>query len=377
MAMTTPSRFAITDAGTIYREAHGLQGYYPRVVRLGERELLASFVASTEIESPDSHPHLARSTDGGATWTVEGPVEPEAQRRYTETGFLSVASEGTLFCLGSRWTRDPTDPERPLVHPQTLGMAPNDPVLRRSCDGGRSWSGPVVLPRPYPVPLEVPTGLTPLSDGTLLFSCSTWREWDGRCPYGHRVTSMRSADGGATWQGPIDLFHDPSGRVGCWEGRIAQMAANVLVATCWTHDWEADADVPNRYAISPDAGRSWQPAAVSPVLGQTGWPLRLTDDRFLFVYNHRRPPCGRLRSPGIRAQIVALDGAQWVTLADEEVWSPEDRRTGEIVDGEYAVTHFQFGAPSALRLSESTFLAIYWCVVDGRAGINWSLGRLT
>jgi len=149
------------------------------------------------------------------------------------------------------------------------------------------------------------------------------------------------------------------------------------VATCWAHDWEADADVPNRYAVSLDAGRSWQPAAVSPVLGQTGWPLRLTDDRFLFVYNHRRPPCGRLRSPGVRAQIVALDSGQWITLADEEVWSPEDRRTGEIVDGEYAVTHFQFGAPSALRLSESTFLAIYWCVIAGRAGINWALGRLT
>lgn len=369
--MTSPSGFAIIDAGVISREPHGWQGYYPRVVRLSEGELLASFVASTEIESADSHPEFARSTDGGATWVLEGPVDASAQPDYTEIGFLSTAPDGTLYCLGSRWARDPGDPERPLINAPTLGMAPNEPVLRRSRDGGRGWSEPVVLPRPYPVPLEVATGLTPLDDGTLLFSSATWRHWDGNRPYGHRVTSMRSADGGKTWQGPIDIFHDPSDRVGYWEGRITQLAGEVLLATCWAHDWEADADVANHYAISLDAGRSWLPAAASPVLGQTGWPLRLTDDRFVFVYNHRRPPVG------VRAQVAALDGGRWVTLSDEEVWTPENRRTGEIVEGEYAVTSFQFGAPSALRLSETTFLAIYWCVVDGRAGINWSLGRLT
>jgi hypothetical protein len=368
--MKVPSRFTIRDAGTIYRAAQGWQGYYPRVVRLGERELLASLVASTQIESADSHPELARSTDGGRTWHLEGPVDADMVGQATETGFLSLAPDGTLYCLGSRWLRDPAEPERPLVHAQTLGMAPNTPVLRRSRDGGRHWSVRTELPRPYPVPLETPTGMNVLADGTLIFSCSTWREWDGRCPYGHRVTSLRSTDGGATWQGPIDLFHDPSDRLGFWEGRLAQLTDTMLVATCWAHDWQADADVHNRYAISLDAGRSWQPYAASPVLGQTGWPLRLSDDRFLFIYNHRRQPVG------VRAQIAALDAGTWTTVADDEVWTPENRRVGEIVKGDYAVTHFQFGAPSAIRLSETSFLAIYWCVVDGRAGINWSLGEL-
>lgn len=366
--MAPPARFVLIDAGTIYREARGLQGYYPRVVRLAERELLASFVASSAIESPDSHPRLTRSTDGGATWTDEGPVDPSARARYTETGFLSAAPDGTLLCLGSRWARDPA---RPLVHPTTLGMAPNEPVLRRSSDGGRSWSAPEVLPRPYPAPLEIATGLTALHDGTLLFSCATWREWDGSCPWGHRVTSMRSTDGGATWHGPIDIFHDPSSRVGCWEGRIAQLGAELLVATCWAHDWKTDADVPNRFALSRDAGRSWQPAAATPVLGQTGWPLRLTDTCLLFVYNHRRPPVG------VRAQLAAVEGDRWVTLCDGEIWSPQDRRTGEIADGQYAVTGFQFGAPSALRLSADSVLVVYWCVINGRAGINWARARLT
>jgi hypothetical protein len=279
-------RFTVFDQGTIYRTAAGLQGYYPRGVRLGEREFLASFVASDTIESPDSHPELTRSTDDGATWVAEGPIDPGAVSagRTTETGFISLAPDGSLLCLGARWGIDPGDPTCPLIHPQTVGMRANEAILRRSADGGRTWTPPVTLPKPYPVPLELPTGVVALADGTLIISCSTWREWDGRCPFGHRVTTMRSTDGGATWSEPIDIFHDPADRVGFWEARIAQLAG--------------------------------------------------------------------------------------------EVWSPEDRRTGSITRDDYAVPHFQFGAPSAIRLSDDTFLVVYWCVVSGRAGINWTRCRL-
>jgi len=366
------SRYTILDQGTIYRTAEGLQGYYPRVVKLGERELLASFIASTTIESEDSHPELTRSTDGGKTWTPEGPLDARCLHPLTatETGFISRGPDGTLFCLAAHWPLDAANLTEPLVHPETLGMKTNYPVLRRSTDGGRSWTNPVELPKPYPVPLECPNNLVTLADGAFIFSCSTWRNWDGSMPCGHRVTSMRSTDGGATWQGPIDIFHDPSDRIGFWEGRIAQLHGDLLLATCWAHDWQTDEDIHNHYAISRDAGRTWEPAAPSPVKGQTGYPLRLTDDRFLFIYNHRRPPVG------VRAQIARLQDDKWVTVYDDEVWTPEDRRVGEIVKGEYAVTGFQFGAPSAILLSEDTFLAVYWCVVGGRAGINWTLGKI-
>lgn len=364
--------FTVIDQGVIYRTDTGLQGYYPRVVRLGANELLASLVASTTIEGPDSHPILTRSLDGGKTWTVEGPVDPDWRPGvlYTDTGFLSAGEGGMLFCQGGHWVLDPADPDAPLVHGETLGMRDNEVLLRRSHDGGRTWSAPVTLPKPYPTPLEAPTGMVQLADGTLIFSSSTWRFWDGSCPYGHRISTLRSSDDGATWSEPIDIFHDPTGRLGFWEGRIAQLTTDTLVATCWAHDWETEEDSFNHYAISRDAGRSWNSAAPSPVRGQTGWPMRLADDRFLFVYNHRRPPVG------VRAQVVQLVDGRWETLFDDELWTPEDRRVGEIVKGDYAVTGFQFGAPSAIPIGDGTFLAIYWCVVGGRAGINWTLGRL-
>ena len=363
---------AVIEHGVIYRSGDGWQGYYGRVVKLTEREYVASMIAGTACETADSHPEILRSQDGGRTWRLEGPVERErpAQLPPTETGFISRAADGTLVCVGARWEVDPANPAAPLVHPQTLGMRENRVHLRRSADGGRTWSAPREIPKPFDVPLELPTGLTLLEDGSSLFTCATWRRWDGVCPYGHRVAAMRSRDGLKSWEPPVTIFHDPSGKHAFWEGRVAQLDARTLLATCWAHQWDPDEDLPNHYAISRDNGLTWSKARVSPVKGQTGWPLRLAADRILFVYNHRRPPVG------VRAQIARLAGEEWTPVFDAEVWSPENRRVSSITQGDYAVCSFQFGQPSALWVDDLHVMVVYWCVEEGRAGINRTLIRL-
>lgn len=145
-------------AGTLYRRSTGWQAYYPRVVPLSKHEFLASFVAGRGLETPDSHPELARSNDGGLTWTWEGPVD----RRRTEpgapaeTGFISKAGDGSLWCVGARFEGDPTVPGYTLINLKTVGMRDNQIVLRRSTDSGRSWSPVQFIPKPVSCPLEVP-----------------------------------------------------------------------------------------------------------------------------------------------------------------------------------------------------------------------------
>jgi len=204
----TPFRFSVTAQGTVYRSASGLQGYYPRIVRLGEKELLASFVAGVQIESADSRPVLSRSLDGGITWTCEGPLDKSRPETCppTETGFISIDKDGSLLCLGSQWRNDSTDPDLPLVHPQTVGMRENQVVLRHSYDGGRTWTAVEILPKPFQAPLEVPTGLWTQRDGMHLFSFSTWRRWDGSCPYGHRVAISRSTESVSNLERPHHNF---------------------------------------------------------------------------------------------------------------------------------------------------------------------------
>jgi len=366
------TRFDVVAHGTIYRDPSGLQAYYPRIVRLGEKEFLASFVASVENETPDSHPELSRSTDGGTTWTLQGPLDQNrpAECPPTETGFISMDAHGSLLCLAGRWLNDPAEPDLPLIHPKTIGMRENQMILRRSTDGGRSWTAAQIIPKPFPVPLEISTGVVTLADGTNIITFATWKGWDGSCPYGHRVGMVRSVDRCKAWSVPVDIFYDPTDCVAFWEGHIVQMSGDTLLATCWAHEWDSDQDLPNHFALSHDAGHTWTAFAVTPVMGQTGWPLWLGDDEIIFVYNHRRPPAG------VRAQLARIVAGQWITVSDEEVWAPEKQHVGSITREDYGVGSFQFGAPSAISLGGDEIMFAYWCVENERAGINWSLAAL-
>ena len=130
------ARFEVVANGTIYRTDSGLQGYYPRVVRLNKTEFVVSFVAGVALETPDSHPALSRSQDGGVTWKFQGPIDENRPREFppTETGFISQDLDGTLICVGARWPINSKYPDSPLINPKTVGMRDNQIVFRRSQD---------------------------------------------------------------------------------------------------------------------------------------------------------------------------------------------------------------------------------------------------
>ncbi len=178
---------------------------------------------------------------------------------------------------------------------------------------------------------------------------------------------LASRDAGHRWEGPWTVFRDPTGKTGYWEARITPLCKSSLLATCWAHDFESDSDLPNHFAMSQDGGQNWSRPLPSPATGQTGWPVTLASDRVLFIYNQRRHPVG------IRGQIARLTDERWAAVFDGAIWRPENRTASSITKDDYAVTGFQFGAPSGLMIDDCTLLIVYWCVEKERAGVNWSL----
>ena len=49
-------------------------GYFPGLVQLASGELLALLVIGEAFESVDLTTHVARSSDDGRTWTLQGPL---------------------------------------------------------------------------------------------------------------------------------------------------------------------------------------------------------------------------------------------------------------------------------------------------------------
>src|SRR3990172_6935019 len=131
-------------------------GYFPGVVELPSGELLALLVIGQAFESVDLATHVARSTDQGRTWQLQGPLYDKSGERPT-SDFLKplVLRDGSLIALGYRFHRD--DPEQPIAIAETDGALPGDDVVSFSTDEGRTWTAPRVIERSTSELVELPS----------------------------------------------------------------------------------------------------------------------------------------------------------------------------------------------------------------------------
>jgi hypothetical protein len=242
---------------------------------------------------------LARSRDGGATWTVERPAPP---------GALA----GTPGMRHGRMPEDaPAEHPGPLVEPMDFSRPDfamtvrmensNDGVSRYyySYDRGHSWRGPFALPL-FGQPGVM--GRTDYlidgpSDGLLFLTASKANGREGR-PFCARTT-----DGGKSWQFVAFIGPEPSGYA--IMPSTVRLGPGELVTTIRRLD--APRSWIDAYA-SHDDGRSWAFLCTpEPDTGEGNPPslLRLADGRLCLVYGVRARPYG------IRARISGDRGKTW------------------------------------------------------------------
>jgi hypothetical protein len=259
---------------------------------------------------------LARSLDGGQTWTIEKPAifNPQPGTRIESVdcpGGIDFAAPGFAMTLrGGRFYI--------------------------SYDRCRNWQGPYRLPDFGQIDIMARTDYIVNSrDDCHLFLTATKRDGNEG-----RVFCARTQDGGKTirflsWIGPEPITYDimPS---------TVRLSANELVASIRHYDrgdirW-------GRIDIyrSIDNGQSWEYVGPAAETGDhSGNPpsmLRLRDGRLCLTY------CFRAKPHGVRAKLSSDGGRTWgdvIHLRDDgRTWDIGYMRTVERADGKLVSMYY-------------------------------------
>jgi len=341
-----------------------IQAYMPSLVKYSDEEMICTVRMGEAFQAHDLRSYLFRSKDTGNTWQMEGTICEGTQGRPT-TDNARISLDVGEKCLAAFIIRqDRKRKDMGLTNELTQGYVEQELLISRSFDRGRTWSRPKAFTPPLVGPcFEMCGSILALEDKWLL-PTSTWPDWDGNCPNGHKTVALISYDQGETWLEYTDVMANHTEEITYWESRIIKLKDGRLLATAWAYDRRNKCDRPNQYVISRDGGKTFSSPRSTGILGQTLNPILLSDGRVFNVYR-------RTDKPGLWACIARVENDEWVN--EEELWLWG--QSGNLFqDSENMMKNFEvlkFGFPSAVQLSNGNVFVVFWGVEDCISNIRW------
>lgn len=284
----------LPEAAETVRRA-GLRMLYhgwPGLARTADGALLVGASEGILHVDPFRREVLARSTDGGQTWSAAEVIfDSVTDDRDIALNRLPDGTIVATWFSSEHWARRPPfeymRPEweelRACLTPDTLQALARG-WLRRSRDGGRTWEKLV-----HPTLVGQHAGPTVLSNGDLLY-CGPYRTEDGS-----RMIATLSEDGGLSWrilgELPAPRYYDEVTR-GRWsvlnENHALELSPGSLLLMC---RGTPPHTTPNLHLLrSADGGRSWSPPEDLGVAGHPPYLLRLRCGAVLCVFSRRGTP---------------------------------------------------------------------------------------
>ena len=293
----------VTASGVVYdgnkAPPHRQSCAFTTVYLARDGALLVSGRWGSQRDSPDGHPLVWASTDGGDSW----------EKRYD--GYqgwnwdVDVGENKGMICteLGpgvltatSLWV-DRSRTERPFINLATQGLLPMRIAHSISQDGGRSWGPPRRMDTsPHRAASPCSHAILSLADGVLAQPYEQWKEYDDESP-GRPAARLRfSRDGGTSWPDFATVAQHPDNALYYWDQRLAvHPNSGQLAAMFWTHDAAAGRDIDVHIAWGSADGGQWTVPTGTGLPGQHCQPLGLGGDRLLACVHAARRAAGYCR----------------------------------------------------------------------------------
>ena len=310
----------------------GFEAGYFHVRQPGEHE------HSIDYTRPAEH-LLARSSDGGESWTIEKPkglLAPPGMKMAgvpTEPGGMPVTE-----CPGGF---DFTNPNFAI----TFRMADIDIGPSRfytSLDRGKSWNGPYRVPEFGQRGIAARTDY--LIDGkhdmTVFLTAAKSNGHEGR------VICVRTGDGAKTWRLVSFVTPEPQGQDHAIMPSSLRLSPRTIVTAVRYRHWI------DLYRSDDDAG-TWRYVS-RPALDTDNPPslIHLADGRLALTYGRRTAPFG------IRARLSSDEGKTWgdeiILRNDGGCWDLGYTRSVQRPDGKVVTVYYFNDAPEHERQINAT-----------------------
>jgi hypothetical protein len=376
-----PLRPSVEEAGLVFaapaEDPHRRIAFFPSLCLLHDGTIITGFQNGPGKNAATSTIGLARSADGGRSWTpLEFPFEMRFEGVPGSLGCAELveATPGRLLLFATWWDR--TDPERPLFDPVTEGILHSRQLVAESTDGGDSWSRWRDVPTGGLRGCSLTGPVVRWDDGTIGVPFESFRLFDDPDPRHHAAWLVTSRDGGRTFSPPILVAEDPRHVVYYWDQRLcAGTEPGSFTALFWSHDLVARQDLTvhvRRGRIGDEAVVGDPPVAL-PIPGQIAAPVDLGNGRLLaFVVDRGRPGTMTLWSS-------ADGGRSWPEASRLVVYLHDERAAvsgmgGPIDFAEYweDMGKWSFGHPVVRRLPDGRLLAAWYAGTPDRMSIHWA-----
>jgi hypothetical protein len=295
--------------------------------------------------SKPEEPYLARSQDGGVTWSIEPtPALVPPAGMYTGSGPGGKATELTEAI-------DFSQPGFCMTFRMTDGQHGRSWFFY-SYDRGKSWKGPFDFPMLGQAAIMARTDymVNGKRDASVFLTAAKASGGEGR------TFMARTKDGGLHWEFVAWTAPDPGEGFSIMPSTV-RLSATELVTTVRHEDSHRKGPNWIDAYVSRDDGKSWsylsRPAPDTGAFsGNPPSLVRLKDGRLVITYGHRSPPFE------VRARVSGDGGKTWgpeaVLRGGAGAWDIGYSRTVQRADGKLVTVYYWAVAPMKERTIEAT-----------------------